>query len=90
MAKFNHENVLTHLKEKWKGRSCPLCNSGNWNISDTVYELREFQEGNLVLGAGPILPLIPVTCNNCGNTVLVNALVSKAIEQPKKEEEEIK
>lgn len=56
MAKFNLEKILTHLKEKWKGRPCPLCGVGNWNLSDSVYELREFNDGNLVLGSGPILP----------------------------------
>lgn len=87
MAKFNSEKILIHLKEKWKGRPCPLCNVGNWNVSDSVYELREFHDGNLVIGSGPILPVVPVTCSNCGNTVMVNALISGAVEQPKTKEE---
>lgn len=86
MAKFKSEEFLKHLREKWKGRPCPLCGVGNWNVSDSVYELREFHDGNLVLGSGPILPVVPVTCSNCGNTVLVNALLSKAVEHPKRKE----
>lgn len=88
MAKINSEKFLNHLKEKWKGQSCPLCGVGNWNVSDSVYELREFHDGNLVIGSGPIVPIVPVTCSNCGNTIMVNALLSGAVEKPKKKEEE--
>lgn len=87
MAKFNSEKFLSHLKEKWGGRPCPLCGIGNWNVSDSVYELREFHDGNLVLGSGPIVPVVPVTCSNCGNTIMVNALLSGAVEQPKTKED---
>ena len=88
MAKFNSEKFLVHLKEKWQGRTCPLCGVGNWNISDSVYELREFHGGSLVLGSGPIVPVVPVTCSNCGNTIMVNALLSGAVEKPEKKEDE--
>jgi len=88
VAKINSEKFLNHLKEKWKGQPCPLCGVGNWNVSDSVYELREFHDGNLVIGSGPIVPIVPVTCSNCGNTIMVNALLSGAVEKPKKKEEE--
>jgi len=87
MANFDSEKFLTHLKEKWEGRACPLCGVGNWNISDSVFELREYHGGNLVIGAGPIVPIVPVTCSNCGNTIMINALLSGAVEKPKKKEE---
>ncbi|MGF7028451.1 hypothetical protein [Sphingobacterium sp. HSC-15S19] len=80
--KINLEGVIQHLNEKWGNRPCPMCGSNSWNVSDNVYELREFHGGDLVLGNGPILPVIPVTCNNCGNSILVNALMSRAIERP--------
>jgi len=46
--------------------------------SKKIFQLSEFHEGNLVVG-GPLIPVIPVTCTNCGNTVLVNALISGAL-----------
>jgi hypothetical protein len=79
-TKINQQKLLTHLSEKWKGRSCSMCDARNWNLSDKLFELREFQGGELVLGTGPIIPLVVVTCNNCGNTVLVNAIKAGAIE----------
>jgi hypothetical protein len=73
---------LEHLKKKWGGRPCQMCGIGNWNVQTSAYELRQFFQGNLVVGGGPVIPVIPVVCTNCGNTVLVNALVSGAISAP--------
>lgn len=82
--KIESEKLLNHLREKWQGRPCPMCGVGNWNVSDSIFELREFNQGNLVMGGGPIFPVIPVTCDNCGNSVFINAIVSKLVEQNKK------
>lgn len=82
---INAQSLIDKLKEKWQGRPCPMCQSGNWNITPNVFELREFLGGNLNLGSGPILPVIPVTCNNCGNVVFLNALATGLIPQPKSE-----
>lgn len=71
------EKLLKHLQEKWKPpATCPVCKSNTWDVSKEIYELREFQGGGLVLGGSPIVPLVPVTCTTCGNTVLLNALVA--------------
>jgi len=32
---------------------------GSWNVHDSSFELREFNEGNMVLG-GPLIPVVPV------------------------------
>ena len=79
--KINIEKVIQQLNSKWENRPCPMCGSNSWNVSDKVYELREFHGGNLVIGSGPIFPVIPVSCNNCGNSVMVNALMAGAIER---------
>lgn len=86
MTDSKSEKIIKHLSDKWKGRSCPMCGAGNWNVSDKVFEIREFHDGNLVLGSGPIIPLVPVTCDNCGNVILVNAIVAGSV-SPKKEGE---
>ena len=81
--KVDAEKLLSHLHDKWQGRTCPMCGVARWNVSDTIYELREFNQGNFVIG-GPITPIVPVTCDNCGNTVLINAIVAKLVEPSKK------
>jgi hypothetical protein len=89
MAKFDTQKLIEHLSVKWKQKPCPLCGGGPWNVQDTTYQLMEFSEGGALVLGGPILPVIPVICANCGNTVLVNAVVSKVINPsvpPPKEE----
>ena len=72
--KIDIEKFVEHLNEKWKGGiSCPVCKENNWNIHDSLSELREFNQGNMVIG-GPVIPLASITCNNCGHTMNFNAL----------------
>ena len=77
MKKPNSQEIIDFLNDKWNGTPCPMCRKGEWSVTDKVFELREFHEGNLVIGGPgtPIVPVIPVTCKNCGNTVLINPMV---------------
>lgn len=64
-----------------KTSRCSTCGASSWIVNDTIFEMREFQGGNLVIGGGTaILPVIPVTCKNCGQTIFFNALSLKLIE----------
>jgi hypothetical protein len=81
MAKFDAEAFIKHLNEKWAGRKCAQCGVGNWQIQDSVFELRQYGGGGLVVGL-PIIPVVPVTCANCGNTVLVNAILAGVLPRP--------
>lgn len=63
-------NKLSFLKNS----KCCICGSNNWIISDTVFEIREFFEGAIVLGHTSILPLISATCGKCSNTIFFNIL----------------
>lgn len=70
------EVLKAHLANEWGPVSCQMCHKGQWTVGDTIFELREFHGGGLKIGSGPIIPIIPVTCSNCGRTVLINALVA--------------
>ena len=61
MAKFDGTVAIKHLKDKWAGRPCPMCGTGNWNVNDSTFQLTEFNQGSVVIG-GPVIPIIPVTC----------------------------
>lgn len=80
MANHDTKKFLAFLTEKWGNRDCPMCGTGPWEVQEKSFQLNEFNNGNLVVG-GPIIPVVPVTCRNCGNTVLVNGLISGAVEQ---------
>ncbi len=59
---------------------CSFCGNNTWNISSKIFELLEFDANGLQLG-GPVYPVVPITCNNCGNTLFINALVAGLLEQ---------
>lgn len=75
MVRIDSEKVI-RLNEKWNGKICPICGLANWIITENVYELREYNDGGLISGGTPIIPIIPIVCMNCGNTILVNAVVA--------------
>ena len=62
---------------------CPVCGNGNWSISDAVFELREFQGGNLVIGGqSGVFPVVPLVCDQCGNTLFLNAITLGVVSSP--------
>lgn len=83
MEKPTGQDIVKYVNDKWTNPICPMCGSRSWNVTDKIFELREFNDGNIVLG-GPnsaLLPVIPVTCENCGNTIFINALASGLIKE---------
>ena len=50
-----------------------------WEITDTVFQAIEFDHKSLFIN-GSTFPIVPLTCNNCGNTYFINALVAKLID----------
>ena len=73
--KVNQETLNNYL-QKLTPQKCPLCGKGPWIAGDTVFQLMEYNQNSIVIG-GPVLPVIPICCENCGNTYFVNALVAK-------------
>jgi hypothetical protein len=87
MPKIDANKFIAYLDQKWGTRPCTMCGQISWAVNDSVFQIIEFQKG-LVHG-GAALPVIPVICRNCGNTVFVNAVVAGIVEGsvPEKEEE---
>ncbi len=81
MATFDTEKFIAFIGEKWGGRPCPMCSKGPWSVQGSVFQLSEFHQGSIVVG-GPLIPVVPVTCGNCGYTVIVNAILSGAVSTP--------
>lgn len=74
-------NLIKKLQQPGWATTCQICKTGVWNISDTIFELREFQGGNLVVGWNTqVYPIIPISCSGCGNTIFLNAVVMGIIE----------
>ena len=77
--------ILEHLnKALKKPLRCPVCEDANWGITDEIFEIRGFYEGDKQIGSVPTTPIITVTCENCGNVLLFNASIVGILEPPKK------
>jgi len=88
LAVNKSKGVIDFLALKWQNRNCPMCGGGPWEVQEKTFQLNEFHNGNFVVG-GPLIPIIPVTCTNCGHTVLVNAIVAGVL-SPEAETQEKK
>ena len=88
MAEFELDDdakakVREWVNARWKGH-CQCCGYNLWEGGRHLISLRiedPRQLGNLYIG-GPMVPVVPITCKNCGNTVLVNALMMGVVAKP--------
>ena len=69
--------LIKKLEEVWPPpRTCSSCSKQNWSITDRIMELREFNQGSMVLGGDQtLIPTVVASCNSCGNTVVFNAIL---------------
>jgi predicted RNA-binding Zn-ribbon protein involved in translation (DUF1610 family) len=67
--------ITEHLKAKWKF-PCPMCRSNEWTLNGYVALPLADQPNTIIIGGGAVLPAVAVVCRNCGNTVLVNAVIA--------------
>jgi hypothetical protein len=68
------EQLRAYLAEHFKN-VCGVCDSGNWQFDDVLFEIRQFM-GEERASAGLIKPAVAITCGTCGNIVLINALAA--------------
>lgn len=74
---------LDKLNQYLRGKigRCPLCGAQNsFTALPYIMELRQFFNGDFVVG-GPaaIMPVAVLSCANCGNTQLINAIQAKLL-----------
>ena len=69
------------LQQQGWGTNCPICKNSRWTISDTIFELREFQGKGFHVG-GAMYPVITLTCETCGNTIIFNAIIMGILTPP--------
>lgn len=85
MIKLNDQKFLAAINDKWTSKNCPMCGNNNWNIdSNIVTALRIAENGGVSLG-GNVMPLVAITCMNCGNVIFVNPLIVNALDKDNKE-----
>lgn len=71
------QKVITHITTINKGNpiTCPICGNRNWKVNNVVTEMREFQNGDLILGGdSAIMPFVSLSCDRCAHTLFINAI----------------
>lgn len=59
---------------------CSLCGHTKWGLSDKIFQLTEFTPDG-VGAETSVFPVLVVSCNNCGNTHLINAITAGIVEK---------
>ena len=73
-----------------QGIVCPICGNKHWAINSVVTELREFENGNFIIGGqSAIVPHVTLTCHTCAYTLFFNA-IQLGIVSPNQNEQESK
>ena len=65
---------------------CQVCGKSNWSIDEHIFQLSEFHEGK-ILAPGVVIPLVSISCGNCGNTITMSAIKLGVVEPQKKAED---
>ncbi len=60
-------------------KPCSLCGNNNWQIEDSIFELREFDGGGLST-AGAVKPVLSMTCTGCGHTLFISPLTTGIVQ----------
>ena len=80
VAQEDLQKAIAWIDEHWKGqKTCPICANTRWGIADTVGEVPTVD-----LNKEPTeraYPLVILTCQTCGYTVLFNATVVGLMEK---------
>jgi hypothetical protein len=89
LTEKQRSRLLEALKQKWPVTvsACVICRANNWQVSDSVFELREYQSNVFGVGSGAIYPVIPVMCGTCGHVIFFNAIKLGVIEMPSPRQE---
>jgi hypothetical protein len=69
------QSLGTYINQKWKS-GCACCGAKNFISPDQAYQLMGFDPSVGLNIGGPIVPVLPITCANCGNTILLNAIIA--------------
>ena len=85
------KKVLDYIIQKTENNPivCPICRNEQWKLNDILTETREFNDDKIPMGPElQVMPFVSIICNNCGHTLLINAIRAGIVDpQPKKNED---
>ena len=88
MDPSEQERAEAWLKENWRHGPCPVCGADDWKRTPNLGQIENLDVGSAVYPlAGLVVqqrgrvPVLFVTCQNCGYFVTVNAILA-GVRQP--------
>lgn len=78
--KLNQEKLLKKMDKLWKNKQCPICGETAWGIDPTIVTPIEVGENKSIQLGGKFRPLITTTCDTCGYTFFINALIADVLD----------
>jgi len=84
MTKEQVQELINKINQKsGNNLQCNICHGKSWSVTENIFQMLEYKDGKIVLGGSvSILPLIPITCNDCGNTIFINAIKVGLVSPP--------
>ncbi|MDP4201027.1 MAG: hypothetical protein Q8922_15645 [Bacteroidota bacterium] len=73
-----HARLQAHLQNVLRN-PCSVCGGAQWQVEDTMFELREFAGGG-VAAQGAVKPVITATCNSCGHILFMSPLTTGIVQ----------
>lgn len=73
MIKIDYDGIIDHLNKTWKNNACPMCGAIEWGTERIIYSPLRVGEDNVVYWKDGLMPLVPIVCGKCGNTLFINA-----------------
>lgn len=65
---------------------CYSCGQTGFTVLDKLFEMREFNEGSLVIGGeNSTIPAVVMVCNTCGEIRLLSALALRVLDNTEKQ-----
>lgn len=84
-----NDTQKNHLSRKLAGLNsiCTFCKNDGFTVLDRIFEMREFNQGDLIIGgdSSTIIPAVILTCDNCGEIRLLSALTLGVIDNSEKQ-----
>src|SRR5581483_4857953 len=76
LTDVQRDQLLARVRTLWKDLSCDLCRNPApaWQLSSSVYELREYNGTDRAAGPRPVIPVVTAACQFCGNTKFINVV----------------
>lgn len=83
------QKIGDEIRKRLKNYKCVLCDNTTWNLEPFMVTISISSDLSVRIG-GEILPLVPITCSNCGNTHFLNLVTLGLLDVVKNAEEDKK